>query len=68
MCLLSKKSGLKPRVLMRKFFGAGHKSPLQKRPPFGGSAELTVEACPLPPLFSARLASKQERKNYKSGV
>ena len=29
---LSKKSGLKPRLLKRKVLGAGHKSPLQKRP------------------------------------
>jgi hypothetical protein len=45
---LSKKSGLKPRLLRRKVFGAGHKSLLQKHPP---------ASCLLPPAFVNRAFS-----------
>jgi hypothetical protein len=53
--LLSKKSGLKPRLLRRKVFEAGHKSPLQKHPP---------ASCLLPTAFVKRL--RQNSKNLSS--
>ena len=60
--LLSKKSGRKPRILRRKVFGSGHKSPLQKRPT---ASCLRYLSLPLPvPLIL--LSDRQSATNRES--